>query len=69
MKGRFNDRNGMSRKIKQLSKDGEFIKEWPSAMEVQRVLGINSSNITSCVRGKLKSAYGFNWEYLGEQTN
>jgi NUMOD4 motif. len=49
--------------IVQLSKDGQFIKKWCAAMEVQRELGINHGDIAKCCRGKLKSAGGFKWMY------
>ena len=58
----------LSRKILQYSKSGEFIKEWPSALEVNRVLGINNSHIIQCCKGKRKSAGGFVWRYKEERT-
>ena len=53
----------LSKKILQLTKSGEFIKEWPSAMEASRQLVISQGNICSCCKGKLKSAGGYVWEY------
>ena len=53
----------ISKKILQYSKSGEFIREWQSAAEVERVLGIDNSNITKCCKGKRKSAGGFVWKY------
>lgn len=52
-----------SRKILQYSKSGEFIREWQSAAEVKRVLGIDRSHISACCKGKLKSSGGFIWRY------
>ena len=49
--------------ILQFSKDGTFVKEWPSALEAYRQLGIPSSNICHCLKGRLKSAGGFVWRY------
>lgn len=46
--------------VLQYSKDGEFIKEWESSMEVYRKLNINCRN---CCRGLTKSACGFVWKY------
>ena len=54
----------LSKKILQLSKSGEFIKEWPSAMEASRQLGIAQSGICRCCIGKYKSAGGYVWEYV-----
>lgn len=49
--------------IIQYSKDGIFIKEWSGAIEVERELGINHSNIAACCKGKLKSTGSFIWRY------
>ena len=55
----------LSRKILQYSKSGEFIREWQSATEVDRLLKINQSNITQCCRGNPNhtTAGGFIWKY------
>lgn len=54
-----------SKPILQYSKSGNFIREWKSASEVKRVLGIDNSHINACCRNnpKHKSAYGFVWRY------
>lgn len=49
--------------ILQFSKEGEFIKKWNSIVEVKKDLGFNQSNISSCCRGRYKTAYGFIWKY------
>ena len=49
--------------IIQFSKSGEFIKEWPSAKEAERQLGIACSSICNCLKGRHKSAGGFVWRY------
>ena len=55
--------NGKKRSIPilQFAKDGTFVKEWPSASEAWRQLGI--SNICNCLKGRHKSAGGFVWQY------
>ena len=53
----------LSKPIIQYTKDWEFIKEWTSGIEASKVLGIHMGNITSCCKGKLKSAGGFVWKY------
>ena len=53
----------MSKKILQFTKSGEFVREWPSATEVSRHLGISQSHICACCNGKRKSAGGFIWRY------
>ena len=47
--------------ILQFSKDGTFIKEWPSMREARRQLGIQ--NICNCLKGRIKSSGGFIWRY------
>ena len=49
--------------ILQLTKDGTLIKEWPSAHEAGRQLGIHQQNICACLKGRGKSAGGFVWRY------
>ena len=49
--------------ILQFSNDGTLIKEWPSAREAARRLGIPRSNICLCLKGYHKSAGGFVWRY------
>ena len=49
--------------ILQFTKSGEFVKEWPSAHEAGRQLGISQSNICACLKGYSKSAGGFVWRY------
>ena len=52
-----------AKKILQFTKSGEFIREWPSATEAYRQLGIAQSSICSCCNGKCKSAGGDIWKY------
>ena len=52
-----------SKKILQFTKSGEFIREWSSAYEAYRQLGIANSSICKCCNGKYKSAGGFVWRY------
>ena len=53
-----------SKQVLQYSKDGEFVKEWKSTMDVERNLRYDHKHISDCCRGKLKSAYGFVWKYI-----
>lgn len=52
-----------AKKIRQFTKSHEFIREWPSAMEAQRQLGISQSKICECCKHKRKFTGGFLWEY------
>lgn len=58
--------------IIQLTIEGDFIKEWDSAMQVEKILGFKNSNINAvckkAIRGGFirKTAYGFKWMYKSE---
>lgn len=54
-----------SKTVLQFTKDGGFVAEYPSTMEVQRKLGFCHVAISGCCRNKphCKSAYGFIWRY------
>lgn len=61
--GKANTNGKRSKPVLQFTLTGEFIREWPSAMEIQRQLGYDNGNISACCLGKLKTAYGFCWEH------
>lgn len=50
-----------SKPVFQYDLNGNFIKEWPSTMEVERQLGI--SHISECCLGKRNTCGGFKWKY------
>ena len=52
-----------SKVVFQYDLNGNFIKEWPSTMEVERRLGFANTHISACCLGKLKQSYGFIWKY------
>lgn len=54
-----------SKPVIQMTKDGEFVKEWESVNQVQRETQFLASNIFRCCNPKTnrKSAYGYIWEY------
>jgi len=45
----------------QLDLDNNFIKEWKSAVEVEKILGINRKNISQCITKRNKTAGGYKW--------
>ena len=57
------NRPDKSKQIVQLTMDGEYVAEYPSASEAQRQTGINNCNISACIHGRLKSAGGFLWQF------
>ena len=53
-----------AKKVMQLTKSGELIKEWQSMSEASKQLKINCSNICSCCNGIRKYASGYVWKYV-----
>jgi group I intron endonuclease len=53
----------------QYSLDGEFIKEWKGTDDIFNKLGIGRGDISSCCKGKQKTAGGFIWSYKLEKIN
>lgn len=51
-----------SKKVKQMTMDGEFIRYWDSAAQASKELGICS--VYRAANGTRKSAGGFRWEYV-----
>ena len=52
----------LSKKVLQLSLNGELIREWPSTSECGRN-GFNQGHVAACCRGEEKTYKGFRWEY------
>ena len=52
-----------SKPVLQFDLQDNFIKEFPSLMQVYRELGFNQRHICECCKGKLKTAYGYKWKY------
>lgn len=59
----------VSKKVLQFTKQGEFVKEYPSIMEASRQTNINHSNISQCCRGNKNNSHagGFLWKYKNEE--
>ena len=51
-----------SKRVLQLSLDGDLIKEWPSTRECGRN-GFNQGEVAKCCRGEIPHYKGFRWEY------
>lgn len=58
--------NPRARQVVQLSKNGEFIKQWSYISEAAIFLNCLMDNIVSCCSYRIPSAYGFLWMYLEE---
>ena len=67
--GVFGKDNPSSKAILQFSKNGEFIKEWPSQRDVTRELNICYKNISACCLNKprFNSAGGYVWKFKEEE--
>ena len=57
------EKHHLSKKVNQYDLSGNLIKEWGCFRDIQRELGFPHSNISSCCRGKQKTAYGYIWKY------
>jgi hypothetical protein len=53
----------VGKSINQYSKNGTRIKTWDSILSVEKICGINNSNISQCCQGKRKTVGGFIWRY------
>ena len=62
-KGKYGKKHHRSKPIIQYDKEGNFIKEWECANDVERVLGISNKHIGSVCIGKRKSCGGYIWKY------
>ena len=62
-KGKYSKKHHRSKPIIQYDKDSNFIKEWNCITDVERKMGYSVSNISSCLRGKSNTAYGYIWKY------
>lgn len=57
------DRSHTRKPVNQYSLDGEFIREWPSAQEASKKLGISIKAIQCCVTGYYQTGGGYIWKY------
>lgn len=66
MLGRYGADHNRAKPIIQLSIIGEPVSMYASSLDAKNKTGINPSNITSCCRGRRKTAGGFMWEYTNK---
>ena len=55
--------NARQTPVLQFSKEGEFIAEYHSTMEAERLTGCDKSSIGKCCKGKRKQCGSFIWKY------
>lgn len=65
-KGRYGANSYKALKVKMLNKENnEVIKIFGSIIDAAHYIGANKScHIVSCCKGRLKTAYGYKWEYF-----
>jgi len=63
MKGKFGKDNPTSKTVFQFDMNGNIIGKYDGTMDVERMLGIPSSNIAGCARGVRQTAGGYVWKY------
>lgn len=56
-------RRRTAKPVLQLTLNEEFVREWYSLSEIQRVLGFPCSIISNCCKGKTKKSKGFIWRF------
>ncbi len=66
----FNDSKPRhARPVLQYDLEGNFIKEWPSLIEVKRKLGVNYSSLQKVCKNEQNTAGGFKWKFKVERNN
>ena len=53
--------------VVQLTKDGDFIREWRSATDAANALNGERTSIVICLKGRTKTALGYKWRYADER--
>lgn len=56
-----------SKKVLQLTTNGELVKEWSSAVEAEKTGKFSNSHICSCCKGRRKTHKGYIWKYKEEK--
>lgn len=51
------------KKILQKTKSGDVVTEWENYKVLCEKTGYDSGNIYNCINGRIKTAYGYTWEY------
>jgi hypothetical protein len=62
--GKTGKNNKTSKKIYQYTMDNQLVKIWDGMSEAARELGLQTSNISSCCNGKIKSTGGYIWKKI-----
>lgn len=59
----INQSERLKKAVLQFDLCGNFVKEWKSGIDIQAITGYDSSCVSKCCRGEIKTAYGSIWKY------
>lgn len=62
--GNFYGSSFNARRVRQLAKDRQLIREFDCVRRAKNELGISETSISNCLSGRSKTAGGFIWEYV-----
>jgi len=62
-KGIFSENHPRSVKVLQFDLNDNLIKEWNCLMDIRRELDYHIGNVSSCLKGNLKTYKKFKWQY------
>ncbi len=62
-KGIFSEHHPRSVKVLQFDLNDKFVKEWNCLMDIRRELNYHIGNVSSCLKGNLKTYKKFKWKY------
>lgn len=51
------------RPVVQKTMNGEFVAKYASCSEIPRVTRYKRTTVVECLRGRIRNAYGYKWEY------
>ena len=64
IKRRFGKDHNASKRVQQLSIDGQLIQEFDAINDIDRMTKFSGSYIISALKGRRATAYGFKWKYI-----
>lgn len=54
----------ISRKVAQLTMEGDLVAMFNSTREAEKITGVNSGSISRCCNGKYEHSHGYKWKFL-----
>ena len=64
IKKRFGKDHNASKRVQQLSVDGQLIQEFDAINDIDRMTKFSGSYIINALKGRRATAYGFKWKYI-----